>query len=94
VAGASKPRRHKSPHAVYILIPPPDWRPSSPWAYPPIVTGGTLYARHICARDAKAICRAHNLGQLKRTYQNLPVESWTVFAPSIRPRHGAKGGAL
>lgn len=86
--------RYRPRHAVYLLTPAPGWRPNSPWSFPPTVTGGRLYARHVTPRDAKAAARAHNLDQLKRTYAKLAVESWAVFTPYLRPRRGGKVGAV
>ncbi len=76
--------------AVYIATVPEDWRPSSPWTFPPEILGGHALVRNVPSEQAKATARSFNLGQLQA---GMTDHQWAIVVPCLRPSHWRAGSA-
>lgn len=88
----------KGRFAVYLITPPPDWRPQRPWDWP--LSGVVrLHERNLTAPAAIAFCRVHNADEMKRNHhEHEPIQGWAICCYRVKPRwhaeraQGQRGG--
>jgi hypothetical protein len=68
---------------VYLVNPPPSFRPSRPWHVPDEFESGRLLRKNLWMGDAKGFCLTFNRAQLDG---GLPVREWAVVTKFIRRR--------
>ena len=92
-------RRLRGHQAVYLVTPPPGWKPQRLWDFPPEFTTGQLVARNLRPADAAGYARSHNKAAIEQSQRGEPIATWAIYARQLRPnwrprKQGqAQGGA-
>ncbi|MGI6417269.1 MAG: hypothetical protein ACOX1P_16530 [Thermoguttaceae bacterium] len=91
--------RSKGRQAVYLVVPPPDWKPQRLWDFPPSFSDGEIVARNLTPQTAAGYARTHNKAALERQQrQKLPIDKWAIVGRHLKANwHGSrqpeKGGS-
>ncbi len=74
----------KGKQSVYLVTPPPGWKPQNVWDCIPSFTEGSLHAKNLTPRDAIGFARSFNKGAVARLQQGESSQ-WAIVGKYIRP---------
>ncbi len=77
-------KRSHQRQTVYVVIPPEDFRPISPWTWPDEFTSGKLLAKNILAGEARTMALAFNDRQMQL---GRPIRQWALAGRYLRRGH-------
>lgn len=77
--------RSKGRQAVYLVSPPPDWKPQRLWDFPPVFSDGQLVARNLTPQTAAGYARTHNKGVLERFQrEKIAIDRWAIVGRHLK----------
>ena len=82
--------RLKGRQAVYLVMPPPDWKPQRLWDFPPKFSTGQLVARNLTPSNAAGYVRTHNKAALEHSQRSEPIGTWALSVRYVRPSWRAR----
>lgn len=79
--------RSKGRQAVYLVVPPPDWKPQRLWDFPPSFSAGQIVARNLTPQTAAGYARAHNKGILERFQRDkVRIDKWAIVGRHLKAK--------
>lgn len=77
--------RSKGRQAVYLVSPPPDWKPQRPWDFPPSFSTGQLVAKNLTPQTAAGYARTANKATLERFQRDkTPIDKWAIVGRHLK----------